>query len=569
MFKKMILWTSTAIIDAILAWSIMVLMVNGSYGLGVIVILLLVFIDYALINPKGYPFKYMIPALIFMMILTVYPIYFTVQLAFQNYETGYMWTRDQAVNIMLDTIVISPNPKFFDYSIYTLYKDYKPTDNFVMLLKDASGNLYVASSPVKTGNNKYIGNFEMITNGSVSINGIDYSLVRSLKDPSQIIAISVNGQNYNYFYSPSDQTTFPNLKFFNVNYGPELSNTEFINPQFGTLFFTTTYGFNKLVTAKYEYTLSTIPVIENGHNVEKTVLVNTLTQQPVVEHDHAFWNVDPTTGKQTMIIGYYGNAGLSNFSSLLTNKQITSPFLTVFIWTFEWAALSVFFTFSVGLILAIVLNNRNMRLRSIYRTLLIIPWAIPGFISIIIFRVGFFNVSFGIINRIFLGEWLHLAPINWFGDAFWAKVALFLVNTWLGFPYMMVIALGALQSIPDDLYEAASIDGSSRWHSFWTITFPLLMTPLAPLLIASFAYNFNNFNVIYLLTGGNPPIPNSITPAGQTDILLSYTYNLAFGGVAGRDYSLAAAISILIFVIIAAISAVNFKLSGSFKEVNK
>lgn len=137
------MWISVAVIDAILAWVITLLMANGSYALGVIVVLLLIFIDYALINPKGYPFKYMIPAIIILMILTVYPIYFTVQLAFQNYETGYMWTRDQAVNIMLDTIVISPNPKFFNYSVYTLYKDYKPTDDFVMLLKDSNGNLYI------------------------------------------------------------------------------------------------------------------------------------------------------------------------------------------------------------------------------------------------------------------------------------------------------------------------------------------------------------------------------------------------------------------------------------------
>ncbi|BBJ29021.1 maltodextrin ABC transporter, permease protein MdxF [Athalassotoga saccharophila] len=568
MVKKAILWILVALIDAILGWSITLLFIDGSYALGVIVILLLVFIDYALINPKGYPFRYMLPALIILMILTVYPIYFTFQIAFENYATGYMWTRDQAINILLDKVVISPNPKFFNYSVYTLYKDYKPTNDFVLLLKDPDGKLYIASSP-QPSNGRYTSSFEMLTNGSVSINGITYSIVRSLKDPSQIIAISVNGENYNYFYSPSDQSTFPNLKFFNSNYGSILSNTEFVNPEIGTLFFTTTYGFNKLVTAKYEYTLSTMPVIENGHQIQKTVLINTLTGQPVLEHDSAFWDIDPSTGKQTMIIGYYGYIGLGNFSSLLTNKQIMSPFLSVFVWTFEWAALSVIFTFSVGLILAIVLNNRNMKFRTIYRTLLIIPWAIPGFISIIMFRVGFFNVSFGIINRIFLGEWLHLPPINWFGDAFWAKVALFLVNTWLGFPYMMVISLGALQSIPDDLYEAASIDGSSKWHSFWTITFPLLMTPLAPLLIASFAYNFNNFNVIYLLTGGSPPIPNSITPAGQTDILISYTYNLAFGGASGRNYGLAAAISILIFVIIATISAINFKLSGSFEEVNK
>ncbi len=568
MIKKVVLWVFLALIDSILAWSIVTLFLNGSYGLGVIVIFLLIFIDYALVNPKGYPFRYMIPALVFMMILTIYPIYFTFQIAFENYMTGYMWSRQEVMNTLLNTIVIKPNPEFFSYSVYTFYQGYTPTNEFILLLKGPDGNLYAAQTPIKTGK-RYVSRFEMLNDGSTEIDGVKYSIIRSVKDPSKIISISSKNGMYNYFYSPGDRDTFPNLKFFNMHYASILSNTEFVNPKVGTLFFTNKYGFSKLVTAAYEYTLSTMPVMENGKKIEKTVLLNTITGMPVVEKDFAFWNVDPKTGKRTKIMGYYGYAGLKNFRDLLTNKQIMAPFLSVFIWTFEWALLSVFFTFSVGLILALVLNNKKMKFRSLYRTLLIIPWAIPGFISIIMFRVGFFNVSFGIINKIFLERWLHLPPIDWFGNAFWAKVALLLVNTWLGFPYMMVISLGALQSIPSELYEAASIDGASRWHAFWKITFPLLMIPLAPLLVASFAYNFNNFNVIYLLTGGGPPIPNSITPAGQTDILLSYTYNLAFGGVSGRNYGLAAAISILIFVIIATISAVNFKLSGSFEEVNK
>jgi len=557
-----------AIVDALLGWATITLIVNRSYGLSVIVLLLLFFIDYALINPKAYPYRYMVPAVIILFILTIYPIYYTVELAFENYATGYLWSREQAINIMLDEIVMKPHPKFFGYSVYTLYKDYKPTQNFLILLKDSKNNLYVATQPVKNG--KYeISQFKALNNGKVTINGVNYALIRSLKDPSKIVAVSVNGRIYNYFYNPSDSETIPNLRFFNVNYSSILSNTEFINPRMGTFFFTTTYGFNKIVSAQHKYALAVRTVTENGRSIEKSVLVNTITNQIVQEHDSAFWDVDPKTGNETQIIGYYKFVAFNNFRRLLTDPRITGPFFSVFLWTFEWAALSVLLTFIVGLTFAIILNNREMRFRFIYRTLLIIPWAIPAFISIIVWRIGFFNVSYGIINRIFLEQWLHLPALNWLGDPLLAKIALLIVNTWLGFPYMMVISLGALQSIPGELYEAASIDGSSKWYSFKRITFPLLMTPLAPLLVASFAYNFNNFNVIYLLTGGNPPIPNAITPAGATDILLSYTYKLAFAGTTGRDYSLAAAISILIFLIIASISAINFKLSGSFEEVNR
>ena len=562
------MWLILAFVDAVMAWSVIVLSIDKSYGLAVVVVLLLIFIDYAVINPKGYPYRYMIPGVFILGVLTIYPIYYTFEIAFTNYATGYLWNRDQAIELMLNRIVVKPNAESFDYSIYSHYKDYNPTDEFVLLLRDKNGSLYVSSQPIKNGKT-YISRFGKLNDGSASINSADYKVERSLKDPSHIIAISVNGKSYGYFYSPADPKSLPNLRFFNTHYASVLGNTEFINPQIGTLFFTTLYGFSKIVTAQHEYSLEIRNVIENGKSVAKPVLVNTLTNHQVSEHDSAFWDVDPKSERETEIIGYYKFIGLGNFKELLTDPRITKPFFSVFIWTFEWAALSVLLSFAVGLLLAIILNNKEMRFRYIYRTLLIIPWAIPAFITIIMWRTGFFNVSYGVINRIFLQQWLHLPPINWLGDPFWAKVALLMVNTWLGFPYMMVISLGALQSIPNELYEAASIDGSSKWNSFKRITLPLLMTPLAPLLVASFAFNFNNFNVIFLLTAGGPPIPNAITPAGATDILLSYTYKLAFQGATGRDYGLAAAVSILIFIIIASISAVNFKLSGSFEEVNR
>jgi maltose/maltodextrin transport system permease protein len=218
---------------------------------------------------------------------------------------------------------------------------------------------------------------------------------------------------------------------------------------------------------------------------------------------------------------------------------------------------------------ALVLNNNTLKGRSIYRTLLIIPWAIPAFISVLIWKNGFFNETYGIINKFIVSGLFNKDSIQWMTNPFWAKVAVLIVNTWLGFPYMMTVSLGALQSIPDELYEAASIDGASKSQRFWKITFPLLMTTVAPLLVGSFAFNFNNFVNIYLLTGGGPAIPNTSTPAGATDILISYTYKLAFEAGRGQDFGFASAISILIFFIVAGISFVNFRISGSFEEVNR
>jgi ABC-type sugar transport system permease subunit len=156
---------------------------------------------------------------------------------------------------------------------------------------------------------------------------------------------------------------------------------------------------------------------------------------------------------------------------------------------------------------------------------------------------------------------------QWFSDPGLAKVAILFVNMYLGFPYMMLISLGALQSIPGDMYEAATIDGASVFEQFRSITFPLLLVALAPLLVASFSFNFNNFVVIELMNKGGPPI-SAATVAGHTDILLSYTYRLAFAGGTGTNYGFAAAIGIFIFLIVGPITFFNFRLTRRLEEVN-
>ena len=142
------------------------------------------------------------------------------------------------------------------------------------------------------------------------------------------------------------------------------------------------------------------------------------------------------------------------------------------------------------------------------------------------------------------------------------------VNLWLGFPYMFLICTGALQAIPNELQEAAKVDGAAPPQIFRRVTFPLLMVTVAPLLIASFAFNFNNFNIIYLLTGGDPPIAGAQTPAGHTDILISYTYRLALEGGSGSDFGFAAAIASLIFIMVATVSAISFRRTRVLEELN-
>jgi maltose/maltodextrin transport system permease protein len=219
------------------------------------------------------------------------------------------------------------------------------------------------------------------------------------------------------------------------------------------------------------------------------------------------------------------------------------------------------------MVLACLVQWEFLRGRGFYRVFLILPYAVPSFISILVFK-GLFNQNFGEINifiqsviapiyNAFGAEW---TPIEWFTSPWPARAMIIIVNAWLGYPYMMILCMGLLKSIPDDLYEATSIEGATPWINLRYITLPLLIKPLAPLLIASFAFNFNNFVLIQLLTGGGPDIIEATeAPAGYTDLLVSFTYRIAFEGGKGNDYGLAAAVAALIFIMVGFLSLLQLR----------
>ncbi len=270
--------------------------------------------------------------------------------------------------------------------------------------------------------------------------------------------------------------------------------------------------------------------------------------------------------KKRLYPGFTVFIGSKNFTSLLTDPKIGGIFLKILSWTFIWAIGSVFLTFSAGLFFALLLNRKKLKFKAFYRVLFIIPYSIPFFISVLVMR-GLLNEDFGAINEIL--SHFGISNIPWLSDPFWAKASCLMVNLWLGFPYMLLVITGILQSIPSTLYEAAILDGASRWATLRYITFPLIMSAIVPLLIGTFAFNLNNFVGIYLLTAGGPPIIGATTPAGETDILLSYTYRLAFEGGQGQNFGLASAIAIFIFIMICFITLINFKFSGMMKEQGK
>lgn len=270
----------------------------------------------------------------------------------------------------------------------------------------------------------------------------------------------------------------------------------------------------------------------------------------------AFTNYSLNTMNNFKLIGF------QNFVDIIAGP-FKDSFLPVFIWNLVFALFSTGGTFIVGLIIALILSNKNMKEAFIYKAILIIPWALPATIAIISWQ-GLFNTEYGALNLFLLKLHLIKEPIMWLASKWWARVAIIVVNIWLGFPYMMNVAIGAISAIPETYYEAADIDGAGRWTKFITITLPSLAATSYPLLISSFAFNFTNFGSAFLITGGGPANPNN-QYAGYTDILVSTTYKLAINNY---QYAVGAALGILIFIIIGTISFVQMRLSGQFKEVD-
>jgi len=266
-----------------------------------------------------------------------------------------------------------------------------------------------------------------------------------------------------------------------------------------------------------------------------------------------------TPGGAQVTPGFRVSVGAANYAQIFTNPKFRGPFLRVFAWTVVFAGLTVVFTLVLGMLLAELLSWEGLRFAGVYRVLLFLPYAVPGFISILVFK-GLFNRNFGEINLI-LDALLGMRP-DWIGNAMLARVMILIVNTWLGYPYIMLMCMGLQKSIPHDLYEASAIAGAGPVTNFVKITWPLIRKPLMPLLVSSFAFNFNNFVLIYLLTRGRPDFLDTQLPAGETDILVSYTYRIAFED-SGQQFGLAAAISTIIFAVVAILSIVNLRLTNA------
>lgn len=256
--------------------------------------------------------------------------------------------------------------------------------------------------------------------------------------------------------------------------------------------------------------------------------------------------------------------GFANFGSMLGgDSRMTTTFFGVLIWTLIWAFFATFSNYFLGIIVALVINQKGVKFKKLWRSVLVLTIAMPQFISLLVMRSFFSN--YGVINRGLIN--LGILPsindaIPFFSNPTLARIVIIVVNMWIGIPYTMLMSSGILMNIPQDLYEAATVDGANTVQMFFKITLPQIIFTTTPYLITTFVGNINNFNVIFLLTSGGPST-SAYYSAGKTDLLVTWLYKLTKEKM---DYSLASTIGILIFIISATMSLLTYTRSKSYKE---
>jgi arabinogalactan oligomer / maltooligosaccharide transport system permease protein len=445
------------------------------------------------------PLKFLIPGTVFLIAFHVVPVGYTIDVAFSNYSTGHILSRSEAIaNIQTNSLTEANNGA--SYSM-TLMRD-KDHKLVLGLLDQDTGKTYIGTP----GGLKPIARDQLtVADGAIS-SAHGYTLLKGAE-----------------FGSIDKELT---------GYKVPVGGGKAIEPQ----------GFDSAVVLepvyRYDTRANTFVRIKDG----------------VVFKDNGLGAYVAPNGTE-IEPGWKTYVGLRNFSRIIHSSLIRDPFLKVLAWTLFFATAVVFLSFGLGLLLAVTLNKPGLQFQRTYRAILVIPYAVPAFLALLVWQ-GLLNDEFGVVNHL-LDNGLFHVTVPWLFNPWWARVSVILVSVWLTVPYFFLVCLGALQSIPAELLEAAHVDGGAGWQVFRKVTFPLLLITVAPLMIASFAFNFNNFNNIYLLTGGGPNMAGSPI-AGATDILISYTYKIAFAAGKGQDYGLASAIAILIFFIVGTISAVSF-----------
>lgn len=466
------------------------------YAIAAFLLIAVLALNYVYLTSRTVPFKFFLPGTLFLVAFVIAPIVFTVVMSTYNYKTGNYISKEEAIERV---IALGVEP------------DEAGTTFDIVVGKTNSGEPAILASDVAT--HKYF-----ISTKTQKIDLIPSDLTLNADG----IATAAPNFTRSTSAQQAGNDAYSKIKYFySGNYFIAVESLD--------------------VGAVFRQTLKYLPSTDTFKNL--------ITGDVYRDNDKGNY---ADSKKEILEPGWRAPIWFANYGKLITDDHVRGPFIRVFAWTVIFAVLTVLTSFGFGLLLTLALN-KPLRGRRMYRSILILPYAMPSLMSILIWA-GMFDTEFGAINNI-----LH-THIAWFSNANFARGAVILVSLWLGFPYFYLISTGALQAIPSELLEAAAIDGANGRQIFNKITLPLLLQILSPLLIASFAFNFNNFNLIYLLTGGGPRDQLGGQIAGATDILISYTYQIAFGSNV-QDLGLASAISVIIFFLVAGISLYGLRKS--------
>ncbi len=498
-------------LDAAVLWFLQRLLALGYLPFAAALFIITAFVNFVILRRQAYPVRWMVIGLVFMALFVIYPIIFTVWVSFTNYGEGHFVTREQATAQILAEKYLPPAGKAYSWTAFV-----SPEGEYALWLTDAEGNGYLA----KVG--------EALTQPKAGEMGI------GAFDAKGIPATIEGYKRLNAILAATDK----NLS--QIQFGEAGRTIQVRSPSEAAE-----------LLPLYAYDPDLDAMISQETGVVYRNLRGTFTSPDGV----------------ILRPGFMETVGVANFKEFFTSPALRGPLVRIVAWNFAFAFFSLLLNFSLGLAIAVLFNERSFPFKKLIRSLLIVPYTVPALITILIWR-GMLYPPLGVFYRSLEGLFGWAPP--WFTDAGWAKVAILIVNLWLSYPYFMLICSGALQSISEDYYHAAQVDGASPWQQFWNITLPLLLVAVGPLLVASFTFNFNNFNLIYLFNLGGPPMSGTPTPAGHTDILISYVYNLAFtAGRGGVNYGFASAITIVIFFIVGAITLFQFRYTRMWEEVSE
>jgi maltose/maltodextrin transport system permease protein len=480
---------------------------SGNIWLGLVLLGVAAVAFYVYTSARAYPFRYLFPGLLSFGLFVIFPLLYTVYISLTRYSSSHLLSYEEVADLLEQDSYIVPNTPCYDYTLYR-----QSSGKYVLLLIDQSNReRRFLSEPLELQPGLTVRNPKPVPTNAIP--------------PAQ----SIDGEPLKIGQITRERLFIP------------LRGIRFILPGGQTV---EKEGLDQFCCRKRIWKRNPDGSFTNQKD------------NSTIRPDFARGIFIDDNGEQ-IGIGFRTFAGLDNYVKIVTDPQIQVPFLRIFLWTVFFAAISAVGAFAIGMLLGVVLEWREMRLRHVYRTLLILPYAVPAVLSILIFK-GLFNQEFGAVNQ-FLHALLRFAP-EWETNPWAARAMVLLVNLWLGYPYMMLICTGMLQSIPSSIYEASAIEGSNPVTDFFRITLPLVLPPLLPVLVASFAFNFNNFSVVYLLTGGGPKMAGGGI-AGETDILVTYTYTLAFRN-SENNYALASAIATLLFFLVGTLAWINLRMSS-------